>query len=121
MDAGAGLRAALIGYCSLMTETTRVLVVPGLWNSGPEHWQSLWAAAEPGFRRVEQAEWEAPDRQDWVAALEAAVAEAGPQVVIAAHSLGCVTVAHWAAESRWKVRGAFRVAPADVEGPIYPE
>ena len=104
-----------------MTETTRVLVVPGLWNSGPQHWQSLWAVAEPGFRRVEQAEWEAPDRQDWVAALEAAVAEAGPQVVIAAHSLGCVTVAHWAAESRRKVRGAFLVAPADVEGPIYPE
>ena len=82
-----------------MIDTTRVLLVPGLWNSGPQHWQSLWSAAEPGFRRVEQTDWEAPARADWVAVLEAAVAEAGPQVVIAAHSLGCVTVAHWAAET----------------------
>lgn len=104
-----------------MTDTTRVLLVPGLWNSGPQHWQSLWAAAEPGFRRVEQTEWESPVRADWVAALEAAVAEAGPQVVVAAHSLGCVTVARWAAESGQTIRGAFLVAPSDVDLPIYPK
>ena len=104
-----------------MTETTRVLVVPGLWNSGPQHWQSVWSAAETGFRREEQAEWEAPARQDWVAALEVAVAAAGPQVVVAAHSLGCVTVAHWAAESGLTIRGAFLVAPSDVDGLIYPK
>ncbi|HEV7507698.1 MAG TPA: alpha/beta fold hydrolase [Thermoanaerobaculia bacterium] len=104
-----------------MTETTRVLIVPGLWNSGPQHWQSVWSAAEPGFRRVEQTEWESPARTDWVAALEAAVADAGPQVVIAAHSLGCVTVAHWAAETGLKVRGALLVAPSDVDALIYPK
>ncbi|HSS52465.1 MAG TPA: alpha/beta fold hydrolase [Thermoanaerobaculia bacterium] len=104
-----------------MTEMTRVLIVPGLWNSGPHHWQSVWSAAEPGFRRVEQTEWESPACGDWVAALEAAVADAGPQVVIAAHSLGCVTVAHWAAETGLKIHGAFLVAPADVEGLIYPK
>jgi predicted alpha/beta hydrolase family esterase len=102
-----------------MSSDTHVLTVPGLWNSGPEHWQSLWEV-EAGFRRVEQREWEAPDRRDWVAALDAAVEEAGPGVVLAAHSLGCVTVAHWAAETRQAIRGAFLVAPSDVEAPIYP-
>lgn len=102
-------------------DTTRVLMVPGLWNSGPQHWQSLWEAREPGFRRVEQKEWETPDLEDWLANLEAAVAEAGPGVVLAAHSLGCATVVHWAARTKRTVRAAFLVAPSDVDGPTYPE
>ena len=99
--------------------TRRVLIVPGLGNSGPQHWQSLWEAEEPGFRRVEQKDWETPDCRDWVPRLEEAVAEAGPEGVIAAHSLGCAAVAHWALQSMRTVRGAFLVAPSDVEAPWY--
>ena len=29
-----------------------VLILPGLYNSGPEHWQSHWERAHPEFRRV---------------------------------------------------------------------
>jgi predicted alpha/beta hydrolase family esterase len=100
---------------------TPVLIVPGLGNSGPEHWQSLWEAEEPGFRRVEQRDWETPDCREWVLRLEETAAEAGPEAVIAAHSLGCATVAHWALQSERTVRGAFLVAPSDVEAPWYRE
>lgn len=31
-----------------------VLILPGLYNSGPEHWQSYWERAHSGFRRVER-------------------------------------------------------------------
>ena len=37
-----------------------VLMVPGLWNSEPEHWQSLWEAEEPTWRRVQQGDWDRP-------------------------------------------------------------
>ncbi|HEV2846057.1 MAG TPA: alpha/beta hydrolase [Thermoanaerobaculia bacterium] len=104
-----------------MSTATRLLIVPGLGNSGPEHWQSRWEAEEPGFRRVEQRDWETPVCRDWVVRLEEAVVEAGPEVVIAAHSLGCATVAHWALQSKRTVRGAFLVAPSDVEAPWYRE
>jgi len=100
---------------------TRVLLIPGLWNSGLEHWQSHWEAADPTFRRVEQADWETPRRADWVANLDAAIAAAGPDVVLAGHSLGCATIAHWCHEFRRPVRGALLVAPSDVETPQYPE
>ena len=30
-----------------------VLTIPGLWNSGAEHWQSYWERAH-GYRRVLQ-------------------------------------------------------------------
>jgi predicted alpha/beta hydrolase family esterase len=34
----------------------KVLVVPGLHGSAPEHWQSLWEKQHPEFRRVEQVD-----------------------------------------------------------------
>ena len=100
----------------------RTLVVPGLWNSGPKHWQSHWEAAEPSqVTRVIQRDWETPRREDWVAAVEAAVAKAGPDVVVAGHSLACTTLAHWALQTRLKVRGLLLVGPSDVESPSYPK
>ncbi len=101
---------------------TDILLVPGLWNSGPEHWQSHWERERSDCRRVVQRDWETPRREDWVASLEAAVVAARAPVVLAAHSLGCTLVAHWAAASAnvGSVRGALLVAPSDVEGPSYP-
>jgi 2-methylisocitrate lyase-like PEP mutase family enzyme/predicted alpha/beta hydrolase family esterase len=99
---------------------TRALILPGLFNSGPEHWQSHWERDDPSFVRVEQRDWDAPVRQEWVAMLEAAVAAAGPHVVLVAHSTGCQLVAFWAAQTTLRVRGALLVAPADSERPSFP-
>jgi serine hydrolase len=101
---------------------TEILLVPGLWNSGPEHWQSYWERERSDCRRVLQRDWETPVRSEWVATLEAAVAGARGPVVLAAHSLACALVAHWAGASRELsgVRGALLVAPSDVEAPSYP-
>jgi uncharacterized protein len=100
----------------------RVLTVPGWENSGPAHWQSLWERGDPRrFRRVEQRDWDLPDPDDWVHALDAAIAaEPGP-VVLVAHSLGCIAVARWAAKFARPVAGALLVAPADVERADTPE
>ncbi len=97
-----------------------VLVLPGLSDSGPRHWQTLWLAGRPGFRRVEQRDWEAPAIGDWVASLDAAAREAGPAALLVAHSAGCALVAHWAAAHRRPVRGALLVAPSDPEAPSFP-
>ncbi len=97
-----------------------VLILPGLHDSGPQHWQTLWMPGRPGFRRVEQADWEAPRCADWVANLDAAVAEAGPEAVLVAHSAGCALAAHWAAAHQRPIRAALLVAPSDVEAPSYP-
>jgi uncharacterized protein len=93
-----------------------LLIVPGLGGSGPEHWQSRWEALDLRCTRVEQRDWNLPLRSDWVDALERAVLAAPTEVVLVAHSLGCITVAHWCAHgSVERVRGALLVAPADVE------
>lgn len=106
-------------------ESIRYLIVPGWQGSPADHWQSHWQASLPNSQRVEQADWLAPQRDAWVAALEQAVAAAITPVILIAHSLGCITVAQWAAQapvaSLRRVRGALLVAPADVERPACPE
>lgn len=97
-----------------------VLVVPGINNSGPQHWQSLWERQDPALVRVRFNEWDQPDRHDWVATLESTVRALGADTVIVAHSLGCLAVAHWAAGTTTPVAGALLVAVPDPEGPNFP-
>lgn len=93
----------------------RIIIVPGWRNSGPDHWQSLWAQQLPHAERVEQDDWLVPHRDPWVAALEQLVLSRPEPVVLAAHSLGCVTAAHMGPEASARVQGALLVAPADPE------
>lgn len=98
-----------------------VLILPGLFNSGPTHWQTLWERRHPEFRRVTQTEWARPECADWVATLQAAVIQA-PGAVLVAHSSACALVAHWArAHPEGRVGGALLVAPSDPESAAYPE
>lgn len=103
---------------------TRYLILPGWQGSGPEHWQTHWQRLLPDARRVEQDDWQRPDPQRWVDALDQAIASSPLPVVLIAHSLGCVTVARWAASApvarRQRVLAALLVAPADVERPGCP-
>jgi predicted alpha/beta hydrolase family esterase len=100
---------------------TRVLVLPGWGNSGAEHWQTLWEERH-GYERIEQENWDQPELESWVAALDAAVARSDERAVVVAHSLGCAVVAHWAGRgsaSVGRLVGALCVAPADVDSEMH--
>ncbi|WP_282876208.1 alpha/beta hydrolase [Pseudomonas peli] len=103
----------------MRNQTIRYLIVPGWQGSTDEHWQSHWQRSLPNSARVEQADWLNPKREDWVAELQRSIASDPRPTILIAHSLGCITVAHWAAqapvESLRRVRAALLVAPADVE------
>ncbi|WP_028693279.1 alpha/beta hydrolase [Pseudomonas cremoricolorata] len=105
----------------MRNESIRYLIVPGWQGSPDNHWQSHWQRTLPNSARVEQLDWFTPQREDWVSALEQAIAAECSPVILVAHSLGCVTVAHWAAQASptllRRVRAALLVAPADVERP----
>ncbi|HTQ80659.1 MAG TPA: alpha/beta hydrolase [Thermoanaerobaculia bacterium] len=110
----------LIDPLKAMNAQLRVLLLPGLYSSGPEHWQSYWEREQPGFRRVEQRDWEMPVCAEWVEKLDRAIAESPIPAVLVAHSLACCLVAHWAATRRGPVCGALLVAPSDAEAPGFP-
>jgi predicted alpha/beta hydrolase family esterase len=93
----------------------RVLILPGLGGSGPAHWQTLWEQ-QYGYTRVHQDDWDRPNRDAWLARLQAVVDEQTAPVVLAAHSLGAILTVHFAARARpGQIAGALLVAPADVE------
>lgn len=94
---------------------TSIIIVPGWRDSGPGHWQSLWAERLQGARRVVQDDWITPTRNAWVGTLEKTVLAAAHPVVIVAHSLGCIATTHMGPEAMARVQGALLVAPADPE------
>lgn len=98
--------------------TPPVILVPGLRNSGPGHWQTLWEERRGDCTRAQLGDWDQPHRNGWVSNLGLAIRQAGRPVVLAAHSLGCHTVAWWAQlepEAATLVRGALLVAPPEVD------
>jgi uncharacterized protein len=97
------------------------LLVPGLGNSGPDHWQTLWERERHDCLRVQLGMWDEPHRNVWISRIDQAVGAAQGRVVLVAHSLGCLAVAWWAslmgeAVAR-NVVGALLVAPPDAERP----
>ncbi|OHX10982.1 alpha/beta hydrolase [Chromobacterium amazonense] len=96
-----------------------LIIQPGWRNSGAEHWQSHWQR-HLGARRVDNADWERPLLEDWLDGLDAALARCRKPPLVIAHSLGCVTVAHYAARHPNRIAGALLVAPADVERAFAP-
>ena len=97
-----------------------ILIIPGLGNSGPQHWQSLWEK-QFGFTRVEQQDWETPVCADWITTLQTYVNRYDPKdVILVGHSLACATIAYWAKEYNVAIKGALLVAPSDTEAESYP-
>ena len=96
----------------------KVMTIPGLDNSGPLHWQSLWEHKFADCERIELGDWHAPDNQLWVERIAEAISAEPDPVLIAAHSLGCHAFAHWFARAggvaRTRVVGALLVAPPDL-------
>ena len=98
----------------------KVFILPGLYNSGPDHWQTYWEI-EHGFERIIQEDWETPVKDDWINRIDEAVTKhALENVILIGHSLACSTVAFWAAKFNRKIHGALLVGPSDTECEIYP-
>ncbi|MBL8248626.1 MAG: alpha/beta fold hydrolase [Candidatus Competibacter sp.] len=96
-------------------EETTVILVPGYGDSGPGHWQTLWGQAHPAYQRVRQQDWYQPQVAAWVDALDREIRRACRPIILVGHSLGCITIAEWAAQRWADVRGALLVAPADTD------
>lgn len=105
------------------------MIVPGIWNSDAEHWQSGWERERGDDAvRIDPASWGEPEPGDWRDAISRAVASCAEPPVLVAHSLGVLAVAEWLATNATNtdgtttstVAGAFLVAPPDPDAPGFP-
>ena len=100
-----------------MSTQPTLVIVPGWRNSGPAHWQTLWANRLPHVVRVElqDKDWLHPKREVWLKAISETIQSQRGPVVLAAHSLGCIAAVHLPSVVTHQIRGALLVAPADPE------
>lgn len=81
------------------TRAPRLLIVPGLHDSAPGHWQSWLQALYRHSVRVVQRDWETPDLERWSARIAATLERAGPGPwIVAAHSFGVLALVHHLAQ-----------------------
>jgi hypothetical protein len=92
-----------------------IVIIPGWRDSGPGHWQSLWADRIEGAVRVQQDDWISPVRSAWVRSIAQTILAQPGEVVVVAHSLGCIATTHLPPEAVERIQGALLVAPADPE------
>jgi uncharacterized protein len=97
------------------------LFVPGYGNSLGDHWQAQWFLSLPRSHWAQLGQWESPDKNTWVAHLDAAIAACETPVVLISHSLGGLAIAHWAqTHPSNAVLGAWLVAVPDPARPHFP-
>ena len=94
-----------------MSDST--LIVPGMHNSGPEHWQSHWHRRFPHWQRITEQRWSEPDLASWSAKVAEYLAQASGKVHIVAHSFGTLASIAAARQYAHKVASLLIVAPAD--------
>lgn len=94
-------------------EQFRVLIAPGLHNSGPEHWQSRWQRLFPAFERIEQDDWNVPDLARWSARVDEVRQRDRRPTLVVAHSFGSLATVHSLVRDPAGIAGVLMVAPAD--------
>ena len=101
-------------HCTV-PQPARLLIVPGLDDSPPDHWQSWLQARHRGALRVVQHDWRSTDLERWAARIGSTLARAGrgPWIAVA-HSFGVLALARFLGEQpSAPVAAALLVAPAD--------
>ena len=75
--------------------STRLLIVPGLHDSGPAHWQSWLQAQHRDALRVKQRDFSEPDLDRWATRIGHTLSTAGEDTrwIAVAHSFGCLALA----------------------------
>lgn len=95
-----------------------ILVVPGLRDHVPQHWQTLLEASLPNAVSVPPLEQDKLNCGARVAALDAVIARIGGPIVLVAHSAGVMITVQWAKRHNRAIHGALLATPPDFEVPM---
>lgn len=99
------------------SEAPRLLIIPGLHDSGSAHWQTWLEQQYRDAHRVRQRDFSQPDLERWAERIQTRLDHAGDgEWVAVAHSFGCLALAHFLQQHPdAPIREALLVAPAEPE------
>jgi predicted alpha/beta hydrolase family esterase len=102
------------------TAAPTIVIVPGLRDHVPDHWQTLLAERLPNAITVPRMTHDKLSCAGWVETLERTLAPIDGPVVLVAHSGGVMIVVHWAQRHYRPIKHALLATPADLESPLPP-
>ncbi|MFF4795653.1 RBBP9/YdeN family alpha/beta hydrolase [Streptomyces sp. NPDC001276] len=101
-----------------LTALPTVVIVPGLRDHVPDHWQTILGAKIENARSIPPLETGRLSCDAQVAALGEVLLDISDPVVLVAHSAGVMTTVHWAQRHQRSVKGALLAAPPDFDTPL---
>lgn len=100
---------------------SKIFILPGLGNSGEDHWQTHWEN-QFNFTRIQQRDWDKPVCAEWIETIDKQIETTSTnQIIFVGHSLACATIVNWATRYYRKIKGALLVAPSDTEATSFPK
>ncbi|GAB3115030.1 serine hydrolase family protein [Aestuariicella hydrocarbonica] len=97
-----------------MDTQATVLIVPGLRDHVTDHWQTLLEAKLNNVRAVQPLTTDKLNCRARVDNIQSEVEGIDGDIILVAHSAGCLMVAHWAATYTRSIKGALLAAPPDI-------
>lgn len=101
-----------------MSAAPTLLLIPGLRDEAPGHWQAILANQWPGAVSLPALGRRNIDLAARLVQIEDAVQALKGPVVLVAHSGGVIATVHWAARSRAAIHGALLATPPLFAGPL---
>lgn len=106
------------------TDAATIVIVPGLRDHVPDHWQTLLAERllERG-RAVRTVQPLLENKQSCaarVAALEQTLEGIDGPIILVAHSVGTLIAIHWSQQHKRNIKGVLLAAPPDFDTPLPP-
>ncbi|WP_424863712.1 RBBP9/YdeN family alpha/beta hydrolase [Streptomyces sp. MMS24-I29] len=98
-----------------LTASPTVVIVPGLRDHVPDHWQTILGNKIENTRTVPPLERDRLNCDAQVAALDEVLLDISGPVVLVAHSAGVMSTVHWAQRHQRSVKGALLAAPPDFD------
>jgi len=89
------------------------VLVPGLYDSRAEHWQSYWQNRHDFWLRVSHNRWSTPSVGVWIDAIRRLLASRRNPAILVGHSFGALASCCVAAAGTPRVAGLMLVAPAE--------
>lgn len=89
------------------------VLVPGLYDSDAEHWQTHWQQRMPFWKRVNLRKWDDPYIERWTSAISNLLLQCERPAVLVGHSFGALASCCVARDLPEKVAGLMLVAPAE--------
>ncbi|WP_331719930.1 alpha/beta hydrolase [Streptomyces sp. NBC_00147] len=100
------------------TAPPTVVIVPGMRDHVPAHWQTILSSEIASSRTVPPLTSDRLSCDAQVAALDDILSDLSGPVVLVAHSAGVMTTVHWAHRHSRPIRGALLATPPDFDTPL---